>query len=201
MNISLSTDAERDDTPLSLLDGLRQNDESAWSRLVELWTPLIYGSCRSRGFSSVDSDDIAQTVIVRVYKGLPGFHRDGAGRRFRFWIMKILRNEIARFCQQNSDRPAAAGGSDHQVILQNLSESESPSDSDWFSPARVVARALEVIRNDFDEKNWHAFELVEFEKLPNQEVADRLGMTANSVRQATFRIRKRLKQELEGMLE
>ncbi len=196
-----SAEPQNDDTPVSLLDGLRCADEGAWGRFVELWLPSIYGSCRSRGFSPDDADEIAQSVMVRVYQGLPGFRRDGIGLRFRFWIMKILRNEIADYCRENSGRPIAVGGSEYRVLLHNMSAPESESDSDWFQPAKVVARALDVIKGDFQDKNWQAFELVEFENLSNQEVAERLGMSSNSVRQATFRIRQRLKLELDGMLD
>lgn len=188
-------------TPVSLLDALRKEDAVAWGRLVELWTPLLYHYCERRGFSSHDSDDISQSVMLRVYKGLPGFHRDGAGKRFRFWITKILRNEIADFCTQKADRPAPVGGSDYQTIVNNLPEIDFESESDSITPGQIMARALEVIKGDFQEKNWQAFELVEFKKLTNQEAAEQLGMSANAVRQATFRIRQRIKEELDGMLD
>lgn len=186
---------------MSLLDGLRDGSADAWSRLVDLWTPLLYGACLSRGFSRPDADDITQCVIIRVYKGLPGFQRDGVGKRFRFWIMKILRNEIADFCRRNAERLAGVGGSDHNIALQNASADEAVSDSDWFSPARVMARLLELVKGDFSERNWKAFELVQFEHLTNEEVGNQLGMTANAVRQATHRIRKRIEEEGKGMLD
>ncbi len=189
-----------EDTPLSLLDGLRQEREDAWARFVELWAPLIYASCRRRGFAPVDAEDISQSVLVRVYLGVSRFQRDGVGNRLRFWIAGILRNEVAEFCRQRARQPLMTGGSDYQFILNNLSAPESDSDDDCFSPARLMARVLTVVRQDFHEKNWHAFELVEFERLSNEETGAKLGMSANAVRQATFRIRKRLREELEDLL-
>lgn len=190
-----------EDTPLSLLDGLRQEREDAWARFVEVWAPLIYASCRRRGFSPVDAEDISQSVLVRVYLGVGSFQRDGVGNRLRFWIAGILRNEVAEFCRQRARQPLLTGGSDYQFILNNLSVPESDSDDDCFSPARLMARVLTVIRQDFQEKNWHAFELVEFERLSNEETGAKLGMSANAVRQATFRIRKRLREELKDLLD
>lgn len=199
--MSAHADSLGDETPFSLLDGLRDEREDAWRRFVELWAPLIYASCRRRGFSPDDADDISQSVLVRVYKGVSGFQRDGVGKRFRFWISGILRNEIADFCRHRAKLPPAAGGSDYQMILNAVSVAEEESESDCFSAAKLMSRTLELIRQDFQEKNWRAFELVEFEKLSNQEAGDKLGMSANSVRQATFRIRKRLREELEGLLD
>ncbi len=190
-----------DDTPLSLLDGLRQEREDAWARFVELWAPLIYATCRRRGFSPVDAEDISQSVLVRVYLGVHSFQRDGAGKRLRFWIAGILRNEIAEFCRQRSRQPLMTGGSDYQFILNNLSAPEADSDDDCFSPASLMARVLTVIRQDFQENNWRAFELVEFERLSNEAAGAKLEMSANAVRQATFRIRKRIREELEDLLD
>ena len=158
----------QDATASSLLAGLRNQEDSAWCRLVEMWTPLIYGHCRRRGFVSEDADDITQCVFVRVYSGLPGFERDGLGKRFRYWIMAITRNEIADFCRRNSNAPRATGGSDCRVILENLPALSDESSGDWCQPAQLLSRALDVIQADFQPKNWQAFELVEFEKLSNQ---------------------------------
>ncbi len=196
-----STDATDEDTPLSLLDGLRQEREDAWARFVDLWAPLIYASCRRRGFSPDDAEDISQSVLVRVYLGMSSFQRDGVGKRFRFWIAGILRNEVADFCRQRARQPLKTGGSDNQLILNATPAPAFDSDDDGLSPARLMARALTLIRHDFHENNWRAFELVEFEKFSNQEAGERLGMSANAVRQATFRIRKRIRDELRDLID
>ncbi len=188
-------------TSSNLLNGLRHREDGAWCRLVEIWTPFIYGHCRRRGFTPEDADDITQSVFVRVYRGLANFERDGAGKRFRYWIMAIARNEIADFCRRNGDKPQAAGGSDCHAILESLPALDDESSTDWCQPAQLLCRALEVIQGDFQPANWHAFQMIEFEKLPIREVAEKLEMNEGAVRQATFRIRKRLKAELEGMLE
>lgn len=184
-----------EDTPVSLLHGLREQDDDAWTRLVDMWTPLLFGFCRSKGFSSVDADDIVQAVMIRVYRGLPKFCRDGKGKRFRFWILTILRNEIADFYKRKANGIGAVGGSDNQIHLGNLADSLKESDSDWFSPARIMTRLLDVIRHDFSEQNWRAFELVHLENHSNKEAAEKLGIKENAVRQATHRIRKRIAEE------
>lgn len=199
--LSVNRSHSGEDTASSLLDGLRNDDANAWARLVDLWTPLIYGQCRRRGLKPNDADDTTQNVLVRVYGGLSGFERDGAGKRFRYWIMAILRNEIAEFCRRGSKHPAAVGGSDYNNILNNISDVDEESQGDWCHPAKIVARALDVIKGDFKEMNWNAFQLVVFKHVSNQEAGERLGMTTNAVRQATFRIRQRLETELEGMLD
>lgn len=188
-----------DDTPMSLLDGLRDNNPEAWSRLVDLWTPLLFGFCRSRGFSKDDADDIVQAVMVRVYKGLPKFCRDGEGKRFRYWIMKILRNKIADTYKRKANAVEAVGGSENQMYLGSVPEQTDESESDWFSPARIMTRLLDVIKSDFSQQNWSAFELVHLENYSAKEAAEKLGIKENAVRQATYRIRKRIAEEERAM--
>lgn len=202
-NAHLSDDDHPDSaaTPTSLLSALRKAEPQAWARLVQLWTPLIYAHCRRGGFSAEDADDITQAVLIRVFQGLHQFERDGVGKRLRFWIMAIVRNEISTFCRRRQRTPVAVGGSDYQSLMNNFCAGDDSSDSNWCPPAVVVSRALQLIRADFQEKTWRAFELVEFQRLSNHEAGQQLGLAAGTVRQATFRIRQRLKAEIEDMLE
>lgn len=188
-------------TPTSLLSALRKDEPQAWARLVELWTPLIYAHCRRGGFSAEDADDITQAVLISVFRGLHQFERDGAGKRLRFWMMAIVRNEVSTFCRRRQRIPVAVGGSDYLNLMNTFCAVDDSTDGAWCPPAVVVSRALQLIKADFQEKTWKAFELVEFQRLSNQEAGQQLGLAAGAVRQATFRIRQRLKAEIEDMLE
>lgn len=190
-------------TQVSLLEGIRNQDPQAWQRLVELWTPFVYRYCRKRGLSAQDTEDVTQTILVRVFQGLSSFRRDGRGQRLRYWIAAIMRNELAEHFRRVKRAPIASGGSDHQKWMDQQFEAEDASvDGDsWCEPAQVLARALSSLRVTVQPNVWKAFELVEFRKLTAKEAASQLNMTEVGVRQAAFRIRQRLKIELDGMLD
>ena len=187
-------------TSASLLDGLREESPEAWSRFTDIWTPLIYRRCRRLGCSSEAARDIAQNVLLRVFRGFPGFSRDGKTYRLRYWIQGILRREIAEFFRRNGDlRPT--GGSEFQVVMANIPVLEDEEESgDWFEPAQILARALDVVRQDVEPHNWQAFKLIYFESYTPAEAAEKLGREPASIRQATRRIRKKLEFEVEAML-
>ena len=65
---------------------------------------------------------------------------------------------------------------------------------------RILRRALEWVRGDFSETTWKIFEQTTLEHQTYQEVAAELGMTANAVRQARFRVLRRLREELDGLI-
>ena len=83
-------------TSLTLLEGLRANDASAWDRLVRLYRPLVLFWCRRAGVTDADADDVCQEVFAAVVSGLGRFHREQAGDSFRGWLRGIARNKLLR---------------------------------------------------------------------------------------------------------
>ena len=54
-------------TSVSLLERLRQPaEQEAWTRFVQLYTPLIYGWARRVGLSPEDASDLVQDVFAAL---------------------------------------------------------------------------------------------------------------------------------------
>src|SRR5262245_30976283 len=74
-----------DTTSVSLLQRLRQPvDHQAWSRFVDLYTPLVYSLARQVGLQESDAADLAQEVFAVLVRKMPSFTYDGQ-RSFRAW--------------------------------------------------------------------------------------------------------------------
>jgi RNA polymerase sigma-70 factor (ECF subfamily) len=188
----------QDSTHSSLLQGMRDGTPEAWERIVDIWTPILHDYCRNRGFSTTSSEDITQNVMLRVYRGIHRFQRDGKGKRFRFWMMTIVRNEIAEYCSRNTGCGIAMGGSSHQAQLAELTAFDGDEfDEDWCTPAVILTRVLDLIRSDFEPHVWRAFELFKCKRLSARETAIQLKMTENAVRQASHRVCRRIKEEMD----
>ena len=67
--------------------------------------------------------------------------------------------------------------------------------------AFIVQRAMDLIKDEFDQRNWKAFEQVALHERSAAEVAEELGVAAQTIRQANYRIRRRLKLVLENLVE
>jgi RNA polymerase sigma-70 factor (ECF subfamily) len=65
----------------------------------------------------------------------------------------------------------------------------------------LVGRALDVIRRDFNETTWAAFHGLMVEGRSAADVAAELGMSVNAVWLARHRVVRRLREELDGLLE
>src|SRR4051812_16701923 len=85
------------DTPLTLLDRLREpHQPEAWDRFVRLYAPLLLHWAAGQGLQPADAEDLAQTVLVKLVRLLPGYGRRG-GQTFRGWLFTVCRNECGDF--------------------------------------------------------------------------------------------------------
>ena len=66
--------------------------------------------------------------------------------------------------------------------------------------ALIVRRALELIRPEFEARNWSSFLQVAIEGRSAADVARDLEIAPQVVRQANYRIRRRLKNVLEDLV-
>ena len=191
-------------TSLSLLDGVRQNVGGCWGRFTDFYGPMVYGKCRRAGLTEHDSQDVVQNVFVKVFKSIHTFRRDPPEMLFRKWFKTVTRSVLTDFLRRQQKTPDQAVGESSQVSWHNLlaaiddESSFTAKDSDM---TVAVRRLMESLKPEYDERNWQAFWLTAVDDVSPTEVAERLGMTANNVRQVKLRISRRLASELAELLE
>ena len=65
----------------------------------------------------------------------------------------------------------------------------------------MVRAALELIRGEYEERSWQAFWRVAVEGRSPADVATELGLSVFAVYQIKYRLTRRLRQELAGVME
>lgn len=185
-------------TPASLLERLRRPDaQAAWTQFVELYTPLLYYWARHRaGLPTQEAADLVQDVFALLLQKLPGFTYDRS-RSFRGWLRSVLLNKW----RENLRRRGAVPGGDGQ----DLAEAAVPDPACALAEAEyrqhLARRALHLMQAEFQPATWKAcWEHVVAGK-PVAQVAAELGMTCNAVYLAKSRVLRRLRQELDGLLD
>jgi RNA polymerase sigma-70 factor, ECF subfamily len=183
-------------TSVSLLERLRQpGAQEAWARFVDLYTPLLYYWARRVGLQEPDAADLVQEVFATLVQKLPEFHYD-RDKSFRSWLRTVLLNTWR--ASRRGEAARAAGTGD----LRDLAD---PENVDALEEAEfqqhLAVRALHLMQGDFQPATWKAcWEYVVCERSA-AEVAAELGMTVNAVYLAKSRVLRRLRQELEGLLD
>jgi RNA polymerase sigma-70 factor, ECF subfamily len=190
-------------TSPSLLLRVKQQDPEAWIRLSRIYGPLVYKWARRFGLNSEDASDIVQEVFGVLARRIDGFHREQAKDSFRGWLWTIARNKVRDHVRRARERAAADGGTAAYQRLQQLADdAPEPADDGEERSATdqgIVSRTLTLIQTEFEQSTWRAFWMTTVEQKSAVEIAASLGITKQAVRQAKYRVLRRLREELDGL--
>jgi RNA polymerase sigma-70 factor (ECF subfamily) len=184
-------------TPSSLLERLRQtSDQGAWERLIQLYSPLICYWARRTGLQDQDVADLTQDVFTLLIRKLPEF-ADDRHKSFRGWLRTVTLNRWRENCRRKT-LPLARGEA-------NLEEIAAPRGDDAFWEVEyrqyLTSQALKLIQREFQHTTWKACWEQVVRGRPAAKVADALGITLSAAYAAKSRVLRRLRRELDGLLE
>jgi RNA polymerase sigma-70 factor (ECF subfamily) len=185
-------------TSPTLLERLRQpHERAAWERFVQLYTPLLGRCVQQLGIQDSDAHDLVQDVFTTLLEKLPEFRYEQGGS-FRGWLFSVVRNRWRENRRRRVPAPMDAQAGP-------LAELPSPEESGIFGETEyrreLVRRALEIIACDFEPATWQAWREFVVAGRPAAEVAQMLGVSQHAVYLAKSRVLRRLRQELEGLLD
>lgn len=195
----------RSDSTLSSesLEKVREFDDLAWQKMVDLYYPSVYAWCRRSGIDEHTAADVSQEVFRSVAGSLHGFDRDrdrtaesGGKQSLGAWIRTITRRRIADHFAASGD-PPGLGGTTQQFWMGQLVEPVQSEPGAGGSSNRKLREAVNQVQQEFEPNSWQAFWLVAVQQRPTDEVAESLGMSLNAIYLAKGRIMRRLTELLE----
>lgn len=186
-----------DRTPASLLERLRRPGErEAWDRFVQLYTPLLYSWACRLGLQEQDKADLVQDIFATLLREMPEFRYD-PDRSFRGWLRTVVVNRWRTACRRRTValREGEAG-------LDELAAPDLAAEV-WEEEYRqqVAARALELMRVDFEPTTWQACWEMAANGRPAAEVAVELGITVAAAYTAKSRVLRRLREEFADLFD
>jgi RNA polymerase sigma-70 factor (ECF subfamily) len=185
------------DQTASLLDRLRQpDDQAAWDRFVDLYTPLIFFWAVRAGLQAQDAADLVQEVFLTLLLKLPEFQHDPT-RSFRAWLHTLTLNRWRDLKRKKVAVPVGA------TLPEELAAPPQGAEALWEDEYRrhLVARATEIMQAEFQPQTWQAFWGLAVEGRSGFEVAKELGVSLDVVYAAKARVLRRLRRELGGLLD
>ncbi|MFK7819077.1 MAG: RNA polymerase sigma factor [Planctomycetaceae bacterium] len=190
-------------TSATLLGKIGENDQEAWERFVRLYGPLVYNWCRNAGLQAADGADVVQIVLQTVMTKIQSFDpgRKSAGA-FRSWLWGITRHRILDHFRNKGKGTPGIGGSDANIRLARLEQEPNEPESVSGTTARqlLLKSAIEILRAEFDPRTWQAFWRMAVDGNPASAVGEELDMSSKAVRQAKFRVTKKLRGLLQDDL-
>ena len=187
-------------TQVSLISRVRQNDANAWQEFVALYSPLVCHWCRKQGMPEADINDVKQDVFFAVARSIDSYSPQEQRGGFRAWLWTISRNKLIDWVRKKERLPDGRGGStalhSTQQIPDKIDESET---SEQLEISKLLHRALEQVRCEFESKTWQAFWRCVVEDVATPVVAEELGLSTSAIRKYRSRVLRRLRQQLGEM--
>ena len=80
------------------------DDHQAWDDFVRYYKSFIKMVLRKSRISFNEEDDLIQTILLRVWKGLPKYEYNRQQARFRTWLSTIIRNAVITHVNRLKDK-------------------------------------------------------------------------------------------------
>jgi len=176
------------------MEGLRRarrGDEQARNALLGRLRPrlVLWAETRmsSRLRSRLDSEDVAQEILLSLHRSLDSFTGDDP-RAFRAWLFTVAENRVR-------DLADCAGALKRRTPHRRLASQTSPSG------VAIRAESVDRLRNalrSLTDDHRRVIRLRRLEERDTEEVARLTGRSANAVRVLYCRAIAALRAELVG---
>lgn len=173
-----------------LVDACRDGDQSAWSRLITEFSPLVYSIPKRSGFSQDESEDIVQTVFALLVRKLDSIEDPQALPK---WLSVTTQRACWREIRSGRARraretQASVSGTDPYTEIETVSEAEYRSEAIRQAFRSIGARCERLLRALFEARSGR--------KPAYEEVAEATGMPVGSIGPTRARCLRRLSRTL-----
>jgi RNA polymerase sigma factor (sigma-70 family) len=144
-----------------------------------------------------DVPDLVQEIFVRLLRYLPATAIDSKQGRFRTWLWQVTRSEIAdwgRGCRRRTRAEREHG--EQRLLAQPQGDAGEP-DEEWNTSyhGRILEVSLRRVKKETRPRTWACFEQHLLQGRPSADVAEELGLTANTVYVHACRVLKRVRAQ------
>lgn len=179
-----------EETRSTLLVRLKdRTDQEAWQIFDQLYRPMLVGFACTRGLHQADAEDAAQQCIQSVLANIDRYEHVGS---FKSWLRTIVENKIRDQRRRRRDQDAGS------AVWDNVADDAPAPEAEWERHWMMehLRYCVERVRPNIAESTYQAFYQNVIEGAPAKEVAQRLGITANQVYVAKFRVLERVRSLL-----
>lgn len=173
------------------------DDASAWDDFVRYYETFIKMVLNKSNIPFSDADDLVQDILLKVWKGLPGYEYKREKAKFRTWLGTIIRNTVINHVAKVKRK----GGQKLELFetkVQSFKETdiEKVIKDEWIK--YLTAYAMEKIETIFSGQTIEVFKL-SLKGNSGKEIASKLSLTEESVFVLRSRVKSRLKKEIDKL--
>lgn len=170
-----------------------------FQELYKEFYPKILGYLGHLTGNRIEAEDLTQEVFIKIHKSLGSFKGKSS---LSTWIYTIATNTANDHFRSASYLKGAKLALPDDVLKKNTADrnvwtGENEKTSDLILEDSEMCLCIKRYIDDLNENYRTVFVLSEYESLSNQEIADILGMTLDTVKIRISRARKQLKSMME----
>jgi RNA polymerase sigma-70 factor (ECF subfamily) len=178
-----------------LISRAQNGDQVAFAELVQQHDRAVFALLARFVRSADDAKDLYQEILIKVYRGLPGFRFQS---EFSTWLHRITVNT----CLSHRDRKRA-DGSQHESASIALEDEDPPSPEatpDEAAEASDTARRIQQAMQTLSPQQRMVFTLRHYEGRSMKEIAAMLRCTEGTAKRYLFDATRRMRGELGDLL-
>jgi len=168
----------------------QHDDSAAFEELVRRHQHRVFAVAGGILRRHEDVEDISQQVFVKAYFSLKRFDQRAA---FSTWLYKITVNECWDLLRKKKVRPLLYESDLSEEQARQVIAAEEQGGGGPDASERLEARErVDLLLEDLDERDRLMLILKEVEGFAVEEIAEVLGLNANTVKVRLFRARRRI---------
>jgi RNA polymerase sigma-70 factor (ECF subfamily) len=179
---------------IELIDQVLAGNQAAYADLVKRHQRFVFTLAMRFAKGREDAEEIAQDCFIKAYRSLASFQRQS---KFSTWLYSIVYTTAMTFLRKKRVDTDSIDDEDTYIQVENQSSAYDVNDAENKSRSFYLNQAIEQLLPD------DATIITMFYKGEQslEEIAQAMGMEANTIKVKLFRARQRLKEKLERNLK
>jgi RNA polymerase sigma-70 factor (ECF subfamily) len=196
------TQGFEDDPGVQLMLAWQGGDESAFDRIVEVYSPQVYALLTRFLGPRSTREDLVQETFLRVIRARERYEPTA---RFTTWLFRIVYNLSVNETQRGGPRELRSIGAASREDdsggdgLSEIRDVDAPPPSEALEKEDVILAVRAAIAR-LPETQRMALILAKYEERPYVEIAEILGSTEKAVKSLVHRARETLRVTLAPYL-
>ena len=179
-------------TNISLIDRLKNRDDSAWEHFEGFYGPIIYRFALSQGLAHDAAEEVRSSSYMSVVNQIERFEYDQGKGRFRNWLLTIAARRIADY------RRRSIGVQADTRVLEAIETEEEPPHEIWERQWRqqILLEAFRRVEVRMGSEAREVFKRLIRESQPVAQIASEMSISENRIYKTKQRSIQMLREEI-----
>jgi RNA polymerase sigma factor (sigma-70 family) len=171
-----------------IISRILAGDEGAYALLVNQYKSYAYTIALKIVRDNEEAEEVAQDAFIKAYQHLGKFHQEA---KFSTWLYRIVFNTAISYQRKHKLKKESI------EIVKYAAAAENPEKAEQEDRKRFIKKAMQKLA----AADQTVITLFYLDELNLEEIGQITGTNSNAVKVKLHRARKKLAEELQGILK